>query len=298
MLMLCCNIHDFLVGCRRADLFILDPSPKESALERPHTDPISTTHPPLVCNMQFTHDESQLNLYTPGIPIHSWYTNFVNPMKTFSTPISRNLEWVFLDSWPRESVLIGMPFHYDHVSNIALSTPMSSLVCRTKFLALAMTNERDDKQAFVIQSILETMANACDHQPKLDSGRCSRHWTTLARLDGFKHGHSSLGTIMAISPNGTRIAKSDWSDLCVWALDPNALQEDPPDHYFPAQDLCPKSGNVVLRHVKLPSQGVIHSMYWPNENKLYTMTDQGLVRWDVGYMACRKRELLSSELEA
>jgi hypothetical protein len=39
-------------------------------------------------------------------------------------------------------------------------------------------------------------------------------------------------------------------------------------------------------------------MYWPNENKLYAMTDQGLVRWDVGYMACRKRELLSLELEA
>jgi hypothetical protein len=179
--------------------------------------------------------------------------NFVNPMKTFSTPISRNLEWVFLDSWPRESVLIGMPFHYDHVSNIALSTPMSSLVCRTKFLALAMTNERDDKQAFVIQSMLETMANACDHQPKLDSGRCSRHWTTLANSMA-KHGHVAPGY------HHGHISER-YSNRKVRLVGPLRMgpgsqcsARRPTDHYFPAQDLCPKSGNVVLRHVKLPSQ--------------------------------------------
>ncbi|KAI9872995.1 MAG: hypothetical protein M1830_000955 [Pleopsidium flavum] len=279
------------------DWYPHDPSPKETTLEHSHTGPFSTTSPPLICNMQFTQDESQLNLYTPGLPIPSWYTVCINPMKTCFASMSHNIEWMCLDSCSRESVLISMPFHYDHVSNIPLFTPIPSFVCRTRFLALAMTYERDDKQAFIVQTVQETMVNACDHQPKLDSGRRSRHWTSRARLDGFKHGHSSLGSIMAIAPNGTRIAISDWSDLRVWALDPSALQEDQSYLHFPARDLCPKSEIAILRHVKLPSQGVIHSMCWQDEDKLYAVTDQGLVRWDVGHKAYGKGQAMSFELE-
>ena len=191
----------------------------------------------------------------------------------------------------RDVIRVSTPFWYDHEEYISLET--EELSCRMVFLAVALTSRGPHNKAFVVQDVIEERATHCKHRPELVQDTGHSDWTTLATLEGFTPGHSSLG-VMSISPKGTRIAFSDWSQLRVWALDPEELQEYGLNSYF----LIDEEGRLVcLRHVELRPQGVIHSMCWQDEDRLYAITDRGLARWDLGHMALGK-EPLSVGLEA
>ena len=55
----------------------------------------------------------------------------------------------------------------------------------------------------------------------------------LALLGGYRQGTSSLGTKMAISPDGERIAASVWDHIYIWSLSPKLLAEGELNLYFP-----------------------------------------------------------------
>lgn len=244
--------------------------------------------------MQFTPDNSRLKFCRIGVPVYSWCADYSSEMERIGLyPTSKA---VVLHGHRRDSVIVDMPFYQDHVRNFLPPTTTFPRRCVTKFLAIAITELGEDQQVFVILMTLETAADACHHQPMLYWNPRHEPVELIAKLDGFRRGSSSLGTVMAISPKGSRIALSDWSELRVWALNPGALHEDPLELYWPAQDICQECELVVIRPVQLPPRGVIHSMCWRDENELYAMTDQGLVRWDVGCRAYGKRESLSFEL--
>lgn len=217
--------------------------------------------------------------------------------------MEHNLNRLTTGSLGMGSAIVGDPFYYEHVRNIAVRAPEHDYGCLTTFLAVAVTIGREHNVAFIAECKLPQQPYSCGHRPyQIRTSQC-RDWKALARLDGFKldgfdADHSSLGTVMAFSPYGTRVALSDWAQLRVWALDPDTLKEENQELYFPTADFCQENDTGILRYVELPAQGVIHSMCWHDEDILYAMTDRGLVRWDVAPMACGRAEALSSDFES
>ena len=138
----------------------------------------------------------------------------------------------------------------------------------------------------------------CDHVIDLEGGRRLPSWKALALLAGYREGTSSLGTVVAISPRGTKIAAATWSRVLVWSLNPTLLHQGELQHYFPVRDYNSKKGFGRLRPTLLSSEGVVHSMLWTNETQLYAATDRGLVKWDMGHMSDGERESLSLAYDA
>lgn len=117
--------------------------------------------------------------------------------------------------------------------------------------------------------------------------------TQRIQIKSKQQGTSSLGTIVAISPRGTRIAAATWSRVSLWSLDPSLLLQGELQHYFPVRDYNTRKGFGRLRPTPLSSEGVVHSMAWSSETLLYATTDQGLVKWDIGHMSQGEREDLT-----
>lgn len=253
--------------------------------------------------MQFTCGGSQLNFYTPGLPIHRFAMNLTIPFHT-SLPMDHNFNWIATGPLSLDSGIVGIPFYYDHIRDFPFRTNRREYGCLTTLMAVAVAIRDEDHVTFIAQCHPVYDAHICEHEPKRIWTSICRNWKALARLDGFKldgsyANHSSLGNVMAVSQQGTRIALSGWAQLRVWALVPDAFKEEKEEGlYFSTEDFCQENDIGVLRHVELPSQGVIHSRCWHGEDKLYAMTDRGLVRWDVGPMACGRAESLSSDFES
>lgn len=276
----------------------LDPSPMVFTLTE---DAIRGGDPPLICNMQFTCDGSQLNLYTIRFPIHRFAAETSIPLEPYPTMTCYQAR-ITAGPFSTHLAYVGKPFYYHHVQDVPIPSNTHSFGCVTTFTAVAVTIENWGHLAFIVECSMEHEARDCVHQPRRIGTSSFRDWNALARLDGFEldvfnGGHSTLGNILAISPRGTRIALSDWAKVRVWAVVPNAVQTEGLELTFPAEDFCEKTRLGILRHVELPSRGVIHSMCWNSEDQLYAMTDRGLVRWDVGPMACGRAESLSSDFE-
>lgn len=105
--------------------------------------------------------------------------------------------------------------------------------------------------------------------------------------------HSSLGTVVAISPKGTRLAAATWSRVLMWSFSPGLLLQDELQHYFPMRDFNLRKGFGRLRPTILSSVGVVYGMQFTDETHLYATTDQGLVKWDIGHLSDGRREHLS-----
>ncbi len=209
----------------------------------------------------------------------------------------RSHSHVDLDRPPIESVLNTTPFYYGHVRDAPLFYGSPGTGCRLTSLAVAVA-EPDYSRAFIVQHIVERLEGQCNHEPQENTDLAAGDWRLIATLDGFTPGQNSLGNVLSISPNGTRIAISDWSQLRVWPLDPTNIDSAPYQLHFPTQDICPINETITLRHVQLPAQGVIHSMCWQDEDKLFAMTDRGLVSWGVGHQVYSKSTVSNAVLKS
>lgn len=109
---------------------------------------------------------------------------------------------------------------------------------------------------------------------------------------------SSLGTVVAISPKGTKLAAATWSRVLMWSFSPKLLVQGGLQHYFPIRDFNLRKGFGRLRPTLLSSEGVVHNMQFTDETHLYATTDRGLVRWDVGHLSEGRRENLSLRFDA
>ena len=246
---------------------------------------------------QFVDNDSKLNFHKAGAPIHSWYTNCPNPVDEESGPIYSNV--VSLDignDGALQDFEVGMPYYGIHTYSVFVYR-RSMPVCRISYFALAMSkalNQYGQKDVFIVHAESYLPVGSCDHNMHLDKGRRSSSWRALALLAGFRQCClSSLGTIIAISPRGTRIAAANWSRVLFWSVNPEMLDQGDLQHYFPACDFNMIKGIGRLRPTLLPSEGVVHKLLWTNETQLYASTDQGLAEWDIGHMSKGRREYLS-----
>ena len=186
-----------------------------------------------------------------------------------------------------------MPFHATHSYGVTVDWSAAA-ICGNSYLALGMmkysreyTNHPD---VFIVHAESIVLSSDCQHRIIPEEGRKIQSWEPLAFLAGYRQGASSLGTVIAVSPEGTRIAAATWSQVLIWSFSPKLLLQGGLQHYFPIHDYNPRKGFGRLRPTLLPSQGVVHSMLWANETQLYATTDRGLAKWDIGHRSEGERE--------
>ena len=255
----------------------------------------------MISTCQFVDNDSRLNFYQAGAPVHSWYTSCPNPADEDSGPILSNTAWIDNEEdGIRQPFEVGMPYYGIHTYS-AFVEGQSTAMCQKSYFALAMSkilNQNGQPDVFVVRAQSRLSVHSCCHNIHLDKGRI-RHstWRALAFLAGFKRCPSSLGTVVAISPGGTRIAAADWARVLVWSLDPQLLDRGELQQYFPTRDYNVRKGMGRLRPTLLSSEGVVYKLFWTNETQLYATTDQGLAKWNIGHMSEGRRESLSLEYD-
>ena len=275
----------------------LESSPDVLEILNPPGSPTYTCKHRMTLNCQFADNDSKLNLYKAGAPVHSWYTSCPNPAEEESGPIFSNTASIDIEKdGTRQAFEVGMPYYGIHTYSVFVDTH-SMPVCQISCFALAVSksmNRHGQTDVFIVYADSYLSVGSCDHTIDLDKGRKSGSWTALALLAGFKSEClSSLGTVIAISPGGTRIAAANWSRVLVWSVNPTELLQEHLQHYFPARDFNTRKCIGRLRPTLLSSEGVVHKLLWTNETQLYATTDQGLVKWDIGHMSEGRRERLS-----
>lgn len=252
----------------------------------------------LIYQPSFSASDRTLNFHRAGRPVHDWYTHSCTPSDPDSGVIHNNTEWIDIECDEASDIAqfaVSIPFHGMHTADVTV-TYTDAKMCQTSFLAIATSKyDNDDRRedAFIVQSIMDTTPTTCDHTVNLDAGRHSTVWKPLALLAGYRQGTSSLGTILAISPNSTHIAAATWDTLLVWSFDPKMLHQSGLEHYLPTVDFNVRKDFGRLRPVKLKGEGIVHKMCWVGETTLYTITDRGLVRYECGPSAQGHREELT-----
>ena len=249
-------------------------------------------------------NDQKLNFSKPGIPIHSWFSPTPNLSDDRCYPISTNTALLNIDKVQDDDVeefAIGMPFHAIHSHGVTVDWSAAAM-CGNSYLALGMTKHprgsSSHPDVFIVQADSIVFSSDCQHHVVPEEGRKLRSWKALAFLAGYRQGGSSLGTVIAVSPEGTRIAAATWSQVLIWSFSPKLLQQGELQHYFPTHDYNPRKGFGRLRPTLLPSQGVVHSLLWTNETQLYATTDRGLAKWDIGHRSEGEREQLTLAYDA
>lgn len=181
-------------------------------------------------------------------------------------------------------------FHVRHAGTQTWRNHDSSdgSVCRWVELFLVEVVHKDPPQAhpsmFIACSEEFKDSNRCDHTNS--SAAATLYYGAqnkpLALLGGYRRSNSNLGTVLAISPNATRIAAAVWDHIYLWTFSPKLLTEGDLSLYFPTQDYNSKGGFGRLRPSLISSShGIVHSMYWTNEEIFYAVTDQGISKYDL-----------------
>ena len=254
-----------------------------------------------IFSMQFVMGDSRLNFYTPGNPVHSWYTAVCNPGEEECGSMFSNAALITNEGLVHTTLEVGMPFHGLHFHDLVVDE-QSVPVCRNSYLALGITRcvngSSDQPDAFIVQGDRRVHAAGCAHGIHLDEGRTLVSWNAVGLLAGWRKGASSLGTVVAVSPDGSRIAAATWSRVLIWSFNPGLLHQGELQHYFPQRDYNERKGFGRLRPTLLPWAGVIYSMLWLDEAHLYATTDRGLIKWDVGHMSRGEREGLTLTYDA
>lgn len=280
---------------------MLDSSPDVLEIHDPSGLPTHMYKDRLIWTCHFVDNDSRLNFYKAGAPIHSWYMSCPSPAREESGPFLSNTALIDIESdGTRQVFEVGMPYYGIHTYSVFVDR-QSMPLCQVSYFALAMSktlNQHGQTDVFIVRADTYVSANTCDHNVHLDKGRKSASWSALAFLAGFKRCISSLGTVIAMSPGGTRIAAAMWARVLLWSVDPRVLHQGELQHYFPARDYNRRKGIGRLRPTLLSSEGVVHKMLWTNETQLYATTDQGLAKWDIGHMSRGRREKLSLAYDA
>ena len=253
---------------------------------------------------QFVDNDKKLNLFKPGNPIHSWYTTACNPTREECDPLLSNFAFINIstdDSYADGEFEVGMPFHASHFDGVTVDG-QNALVCETSYLAIGISRNcnRFSKHpdAFLVQAEDRVQAASCRHEVKLDDGRRLTRWKAVALLAGWRKGDSSLGTVVATSPGGSRVAAATWSRILIWSFHPKMLHQGELQHYFPTRDYNERKGFGRLRPTLLSPEGVVHNLLWTDETHLYATTDQGLVKWDIGPLSDGERDELTLTYDA
>lgn len=245
-------------------------------------------------NAQFVREGTALNFFEPHKPVHSWSTvscDLTNPESGYR--FEKNSTTVMIDGAPA-AVEMGMPFRALH-----MTTP-GTQGCAFTYLAFAISDSTRPASAFIVKAVDSVETHPCPHSFDLEEVWQLVEWEAVAFLAGWRLAlNSSLGTVMALSPSGDRVASATWNHLLIWAFDCGSLWNCELDQYFPVRDFYPLDNVGRLRPTELSTEGVgvIYGLGWANETILWASTESGLVQWDMRDMSTGQKHSLSLDRE-
>ncbi|OXV06782.1 hypothetical protein Egran_05451 [Elaphomyces granulatus] len=176
---------------------------------------------------------------------------------------------------------IAIPFFGTHETR---ASGQHHSTCHWKYLSVGVATHQEENWtvACLLMSQAVCQAANCGHILNLDRGRRLNNWTIVARLWGYRTPSNSLGCIVAAAKNGTRIAIANWNVLYIWTLDPDVLIENNASGFYPASWKASDSEAIELRPIVLRLDAVCFKMrFTENENELLTLTDRGLMYWNL-----------------
>ena len=251
----------------------------------------------LALSPRFVCDDSYLHIFVSREPVFRWLCP--SPQRRHlggwaeTVDVRGSLRMIDIgEEGGPTSFRIGLPFHGMHTKGHWIPDSSESH-CKESYLAIGVADVNGGSSAFVVRAPKYCPTEQCEHTV-LDffEGHSQSTWKAAALLALWRQGESSLGTVMAISPQGCRIAAGDWSRLLIWAFDPSMLHYDELEFYFPERDYNVHKGIGRIRPTKLWCPGVIYSLTWLDEHTLYAATDQGIVRWNMDHTSHGRREML------
>ncbi|KAI9933388.1 hypothetical protein AWENTII_002562 [Aspergillus wentii] len=185
---------------------------------------------------------------------------------------------------------IAIPFFGNHETCLHNGHRM----CHWQYLTLGIATHREENWtvACLLKSEALCRARNCGHVLNLERGRRFSDWKIVARLWGFQDPVNSLGSLVAFSNRGTRIAVANWNVIYVWALEPEALIEENANGFYPLNFRSSSSGMIELRPIVLQVGAVCFKLRFMNgEDKLVVITDRGVMSWDLGPLGKGERTI-------
>ena len=90
----------------------------------------------LISDCQFVDNDSRLNFYKTGSPVHSWYTSCPNPADEESGPILSNTASIDIENdGVRQAFEVGMPYYGIHTYKVFVDR-QSTAKCQISYFAL------------------------------------------------------------------------------------------------------------------------------------------------------------------
>ena len=268
----CLNAWLIKRGSNLNQISTYDPNPRMSRVDGFMSDS-------LIFNLQFAEEGRKLEFFEAGHHIPKFYSCINDSGEQESRIVLQTGHAISLhQDGRRNSFSIGAPFYEHHLrgQNVDLS---SEPRCVRSQLALGFTENKKDPtypkhSVFIMKARYHTLEQDCSHAITYDSGRsANRTWRPIALLAGYKQGNSTLGTVAAISPEGTRIAAAIWNRVYLWSFNPRLMLEGELHLYFPPHDFNERKGFGRIRPSSLrPAGGIVHSMIWLSEEHLFGIT--------------------------
>lgn len=242
--------------------------------------------------MSFVNNELAIACYEQGSPCPVGISNLPiadedDTIRCVDTMRMMNVDHDYANQW----IYVGLPFYGSHCASTNTS---DEKVCIKTYLAIGFNGLPllDDNRShlFVIRCWREDPPASCDHAINLNYTMRHYSYEVAALLVGWQPMPSSLGTPWAASPDGHRIVMALWDVVLCWTLDPKWLCQGHMESYFPRRDFHRGRDFGRIRPEKLPSQGVVHKLYWMDRDNLFAVTDRGLVHWCIGVRGRGKRD--------
>ena len=249
--------------------------------------------PTSIIRLGFADKNESLVIYEPKAPVpigsapwNPWSSSktirVTDSIRTMLVDPEENQEWF----------RIGLPFFGQHVSQSDPWTGDSHCVKTYLTVGAPITNDGEENKGhlFIVRWSTTITPGRCDH--RIDKNATMTHSVrnVAALLAGWQNTSSSLGTLLTISSDGRRIAAATWDRVLLWTIDPDMLSQGPFDPYFPPRDYNARKGFGRIRSVRLPSQGIVYSLHWYDNENLFAVTDHGLVKWYIGALGTGRRE--------
>lgn len=212
---------------------------------------------------RFNDADKFLTFYDPNEPVCRWSSPQVGSHGPGTGYVRENSVYIDIEKQGRpKEFVIDMPFHGQHTKGHRRSDD-SELSCQESYLTVGVGRVRGKNHAFIVRSNRYMATERCHHtQIDFAAGRWLLTWQAVALLAGWREGSSSLGTVMAISSQGRRIAVADWSRLLVWSFDPVMLHHKEREYYFPVQDYNARRKIGQIRPTQLRCPGIVYKLTW------------------------------------
>ena len=242
-----------------------------------------------VKNLQFLASDDTILIHTVESPVHVGVSIIGAPPRVAGGTNIYDSKQSFrgLPGQPPDWIRIGVPFYAQHSKETNCHT--GAQTCVKRYLIVGIS-EKYKNHLYIARYQENVDLAVCDHETNLQQLQYSSNRTLAAFLAGYRPRSNSIGTILAMTKDGTRIAAANWNCIVIWTICPDMLSQGPYDAYFPPRDFNKPRDLGRIRPVLLPSQGVVYTMQWTDRDNLFAVTDRGIAKWYVGHLKAGRRD--------